>query len=183
MRKNKLLLMFVIVVLSMLSVGSALVFAEGEEFIGKASPEFTAKDLEGNDVVLSSFKGDKVVLVNFWGLRCGACIEEMPHLNDLHDKYGEKGLVVLGINADGIGADFLTSPRGMVNLPHELKYTVIQDPDMKLIDLYKMEAAPLNIIIDREGVVQFYHMGYEPGDETKLEDKVKEVLGSGEKKN
>jgi thiol-disulfide isomerase/thioredoxin len=175
MTRIKLSLVFVIIVSCLLCINSSFVSAGGEEFIGKASPEFAAKDLDGNDLDLKSLKG-KTVLVNFWGLRCGACIEEMPHLNNLHDKYKDDGLVILGINADGIDGEFLKGPRGMANLPVELKYTAIQDPEMKLIDTFKMEAAPLNIIIDKEGIVRYYHMGYEPGDEKELEEKVAEAI-------
>jgi peroxiredoxin len=160
----------------MVCLNIAVVFGEGEAFVGKATPSFVAKDLDGNELDINSYKGKNTVLINFWGLRCGACIEEMPHLNKLYDDYKDDGLLIFGINADGIDADFLKSPRGMAKLPLELKYTIIEDPDMKLIDLYQMEAAPLNILIDKEGIVQYYHMGYEPGEEKELFDKVKSVI-------
>lgn len=166
----------VIVLTVLLVVLSAVVaFAEGEDFVGKPVPSIKLKDLDGNEKDISEYKG-KTVLINFWGLRCGSCIEEMPHLNGLHDKYKDKGLVILGINADGIDGDFIKGPKGVVNLPVSLKYTLIQDAEMKHIDTFKMEAAPLNILIDTEGVVQFYHSGYEPGDETKLDEKIGSVI-------
>jgi thiol-disulfide isomerase/thioredoxin len=175
MFKSKLLLVLTIFTFCLVSFNADVSFAEGDGFVGKAVPAFVATDIDGNEIDIKSFKG-KPVLVNFWGLRCGACIEEMPHLNALYDKYSEKGLTILGINADGIGADFLKGPRGMAVLPHEMKYTIIQDADMKLIDVFKMEAAPLNILVDKEGIVRFYHMGFEPGDEKVLEEKVAEVI-------
>ncbi|MFC1855265.1 TlpA family protein disulfide reductase [Thermodesulfobacteriota bacterium] len=173
-RFKSLLVVLVICALS-LSATFAVASSEGADFIGKKVPSFVAKDLDGKDVDIKSFEG-KPVLVNFWGLRCGACIEEMPHLNNLFDKYTKDGLVILGINTDGIDSEFLKSPRGMANLPAELKYTVIEDPEGKLIDLFKMDAAPLNIIVDKKGNVTFYHVGYEAGDEKILEEKVKEAL-------
>ncbi len=166
---------FSLICLSALTV-SAQDFGKAEDFVGKAVPAFKAKDLDGNEINIASFKGKNVVLINFWGLRCGSCIDEMPHLNDMYDDLKDKGLVILGINADGIDGEFLKGPRGMVKLPMQLKYTILQDPGMKLIDLFKMEAAPLNILIDKNGIVQYYHMGYEEGDEKKLKAKVESVL-------
>lgn len=54
---------------------------------------------------LADLRG-KVVLLDFWGVWCAACIEEMPHLFELHDKYHDKGLVIIGIHQDaGDGID------------------------------------------------------------------------------
>ena len=167
-----------IVMFCLCCTGVAVCSAEDEiakEFIDKPVPAISLKDIDGNVTDIASYKG-KAVLINFWGLRCGSCIDEMPHLNKLYDDYKDKGLVILGVNADGIDGEFLKGPRGMTNLPLELKYTIIEDIEMTLIDTFKMEAAPLNILIDKEGIVKFYHMGYEPGDEKKLEAAVKASL-------
>lgn len=59
------------------------------------APDVTFKDLQGNDVKLSGFKG-KVVLVNFWGTWCEPCRGEIPILINLQQKYGPKGFTLLG---------------------------------------------------------------------------------------
>ena len=176
MSRIKFSLVLVTFIFCLVSLNTQVVFAEGEAFVGKPTPSFVAKDLDGNELNINSYKGKNTVLINFWGLRCGACIDEMPYLNELYDKHKDNGLLILGVNADGIDADFLKSPRGMTNLPLKLKYTIIQDPDMKLIDTSQMEAAPLNILIDKEGIVRYYHMGYEPGEEKELFEKVESVI-------
>ena len=178
MSQMKSFLAVLVVVACLLCVGIPSVFAEdiGAEFVGKATPAFTIKDLDGNEIDINSYKDKNSVLINFWGLRCGSCIEEMPHLNAIHDKYKDKGLVIIGVNADGVNGEFLNGPRGIKNLPEKLKYLLVQDPDMKLVDIFKMEAAPLNIMINKKGIVTFYHMGYEEGDEKALEDAVKVAI-------
>jgi thiol-disulfide isomerase/thioredoxin len=69
---------------------------------GEPEPSLTLKDLNGNDVSLSDFKG-KVVLVNFWATWCEPCKAEIPWLIDLQHKYADKGFVILGIALDDEG--------------------------------------------------------------------------------
>jgi thiol-disulfide isomerase/thioredoxin len=58
-------------------------------------PDVTFKDLQGNDVKLSSLKG-KVVLVNFWGTWCEPCRGEIPILISMQQKYSPRGFTLLG---------------------------------------------------------------------------------------
>ena len=75
--------------------GSPVVNTAGE-FVEITNPNAT-------DVSLADFKG-QVVLLNFWGLRCGACLEEMPYLEEIAKKYAGQGLVTLGVDTDGVDA-------------------------------------------------------------------------------
>jgi thiol-disulfide isomerase/thioredoxin len=69
---------------------------------GRPEPEVTLKDLDDRDVALSQYKG-KVVLVNFWATWCEACNAEIPSLIAMDQKYGQKGLVIVGISMDEEG--------------------------------------------------------------------------------
>ena len=64
-----------------------------------ANLTLTLKDLDNIDVTLSAFKG-KVILLNFWATWCGPCKIETPWFIDLQDRYGKKGLQVVGISLD-----------------------------------------------------------------------------------
>jgi cytochrome c biogenesis protein CcmG/thiol:disulfide interchange protein DsbE len=64
-----------------------------------SAPDFVLKDLQDQDVRLSSYKG-QVVFVNFWATWCGPCRQEIPHFVDLVNKYGKDGFTVLGIALD-----------------------------------------------------------------------------------
>ena len=50
--------------------------------------------------IIENFKGDKVVLVNFWATWCPPCVEEFPDLVKLHQTYQAKGLEVVTVSAD-----------------------------------------------------------------------------------
>src|SRR5687768_4423683 len=64
-----------------------------------ANFDFTLKDVDGNQVSLSAYKG-KVVLLNFWATWCGPCKAEIPGFVRLQEKYRDKGLVIVGYSVD-----------------------------------------------------------------------------------
>lgn len=168
--------MRLVAVLLVMCAGSA--FANSPEtetsFVGKPSPAFEARDIAGNPVSSAKlFGGGKVVVLNFWGLRCGACLAEMPALNDLHERYKDR-IVLLGVNNDGIDGPFLARQIGKMNL--KVAYTILPDPEMKLVDLFKMTVAPLTLVMDSKGTVRYRHVDYAPGDEKALEAVVKSLL-------
>jgi thiol-disulfide isomerase/thioredoxin len=62
-------------------------------------PQMEFQSLDGQKVSLAALKG-KIVMVDFWATWCGPCMEEAGHMVQLHEKYGPKGLVILGISLD-----------------------------------------------------------------------------------
>ena len=141
---------------------------------GDEAADFSTVDLDGNSVTLSSYEGNSVVLLNFWGLRCGACIEEMPHLNALYSKYKDKGVVVLGVGTDGVDAQ--TTRETMSEVGISAEYTLLLDQEFTITDTYTNFLVPLTIVIDREGIIRYIHTGYEKGMEKEYEKAVKDAL-------
>ena len=58
-------------------------------------PDFSATDLDGNPISLQDYRG-KVVLLDFWAVWCGFCINEMPNLKSVYDTYKDQGLTSSG---------------------------------------------------------------------------------------
>ena len=70
---------------------------------GKPAPEFIdVVGWVGKPVKLADLKG-QYVLVDFWGYWCGPCVAAMPVLIELHEKFHDKGLAIIGIHVDGDG--------------------------------------------------------------------------------
>jgi uncharacterized protein (TIGR03067 family) len=67
---------------------------------GKPAPELTGVvGWKGEKVALAGLKG-KYVLLEFWGYWCGPCVQSMPVLLELHDKFHDKGLAIVGVHLD-----------------------------------------------------------------------------------
>jgi len=65
--------------------------------VGSPAPALKpAKWLKGEPV--TAFENDKTYLIECWATWCTSCIAAIPHINALHQKYQDKGLVVIGMN-------------------------------------------------------------------------------------
>lgn len=134
------------------------------------APDFTLKSRSGENVRLSDFRG-QVVLLNFWASWCGPCRQEMPILDAIHKKYEALGFTVLGVNVD------LKSEKAINYLKDTpVDFPVLYDPKSKVSELYSVSAMPSTAIIDRDGKVRYIHPGYKTGDEKKYKSKIKELM-------
>ena len=148
--------------------------ARDASFVGKPSPDFTVTNLDAKKLSLGGLlESRKIVVVNFWGLRCAACIEEMPPLNAIFNKFRDS-IAVLGINTDGVDGPTLKDLMKEASL--SVDYEIVPDPEFKMVDIFKLAAAPLTIVIDSRGVVGYRHEDYKPGDEKELEDVIRNML-------
>jgi peroxiredoxin len=68
-------------------------------WIGQAPPELEGKDLEGQPVSLTDYKG-KVVLLDFWATWCRPCLAAMPELLEVYERYHDQGFEIIGISLD-----------------------------------------------------------------------------------
>jgi thiol-disulfide isomerase/thioredoxin len=68
--------------------------------IGCTAPDFKTMDINGNPLSLSAFRGNKVVLLDFWASWCSPCRTLSPHLKELYQKYHSKGFEIISISSD-----------------------------------------------------------------------------------
>jgi thiol-disulfide isomerase/thioredoxin len=64
--------------------------------VGDPAPKLAGKFIQGETV--EKFAGDKIYVVEFWATWCGPCKAMIPHLNELHNKFKDRGIVVIGQN-------------------------------------------------------------------------------------
>jgi thiol-disulfide isomerase/thioredoxin len=114
--------------------------------------DFEAKELAGATIRLGDLRG-KIVLLNFWGIWCKSCRQEIPHLAELDRAWRDKGLVVLG-------ADYGDAPSDLEPFAKELGMTYPILVDDGLADLYEVLVYPTSVVIDREGRVRLRVEGY-----------------------
>ncbi len=133
---------------------------------GRPAPEFSLKDLDGGQVALADLRG-KTVLLDFWATWCPPCRRAMPHIQKVHEEYQSLGLVVLGINYESPD-----KPRSFIG-KHGYTFTTLSDPGRKVTDAYGVASIPTTVIIDGEGTVVKYTIGYKS--ETELRDALAEA--------
>ena len=61
---------------------------------------FSSKDINGDRIHLSNFRGNKYVLLNFWATWCVPCVAEMPVLDSIYKQYSNKDIVIISISQD-----------------------------------------------------------------------------------
>ncbi len=134
------------------------------------APDFTLRSVGGSNVRLTEQRG-QVVMVNFWATWCAPCLQEMPHLSRLHERYRNSGFVLLGVNIDD-------DPRAAAALATKLglRFPVLLDTDKKVSRVYDMSAMPATLLIDRDGRVRHIHRGYRDGAEKTYEEQVRSLL-------
>lgn len=133
---------------------------------GQKAPEFTVQGLDGNDVSLSDYKG-KILLVDFWASWCGPCKVTIPTFNELHEKFGSKGLTVIGLD---VWDQEEAMRKAIADL--EIDYTVLYAPrDGSIVDLqYGVEGIPTAYLIDKEGVIRGGWIGADPAHEEAIRE-------------
>lgn len=115
---------------------------------GRPAPDFTLSQPGGGELSLSDLRGQAVVL-NFWATWCGPCEAEMPELQQAAQKYGNSGLVVLGVNQaepEDIVTDYLE--RLGISFP------IVLDKAVQVSELYRVNSLPTTFFIDRDGILR-----------------------------
>lgn len=119
-----------------------------------------ASGLRENDIVPADFEfvrfsGEKVqasklvgklFLINFWATWCTACLEEMPAIVELREKFKNREFEVLGINLD-------ENPEAVVpraTKRFKMEFPIFKDPDGKTADLFDIHAIPVTVIMNHE---------------------------------
>jgi peroxiredoxin len=137
---------------------------------GQTAPDFALKSSTGENLRLSEYRGD-VVMINFWATWCGPCRQEMPLLDELYSRYNRVGFNLLGVNIDD-------DSRRAMQMVEELgvNFPVLFDARKEVSKLYEVEAMPVTVIVDRQGTVRYVHHGYKPGYEEKYLDQIRSLL-------
>lgn len=137
---------------------------------GQLAPDFALKSSTGENLRLSEYRGD-VVMINFWATWCGPCRQEMPLLEELYARYERVGFNLLGVNID----DDANKAMQMID-ELGVNFPILFDSRKEVSKLYNVETMPVTVLVDREGRVRYVHLGYKPGYENKYLDQIRSLL-------
>jgi len=120
------------------------------------APHFNLAAPNGERVDLSKLLQKGPVLLDFWATWCKPCIKGMPKLDQIHQKYKDKGLTVIGINEDG--------PRGQNRIRpflngHNITFQIAIDSDGSVMKRMQVRALPTTILIAPDGEIVLRQAG------------------------
>ena len=123
--------------------------------IGESARDFTYPDLDGNPVALSSFYGNKVVLVNIWATWCTSCKAEMPTMQALYDKFKGDDFEVLAISIDALGTKAVVPYMKKMGLT----FPVLQNLNGDIQKIYGTTGVPESFVVDKQGKIALVEVG------------------------
>jgi thiol-disulfide isomerase/thioredoxin len=135
---------------------------------GKIAPDFTLKDINGNDFKLSSLRG-KTVVLDFWGSWCNPCIKSMPRMKQYYDKYKGHNFVVVSVNCSDTDVKWRNAVKA-----NSMTWTNVFNPsadnENNVSSKYGISAFPTMLIISPEGKILKKSIGEEDGFFTMIDE-------------
>lgn len=151
--------------------------ASGYGLEGQMAPDFTLKNLQGQPVKLSDYKG-KVVFLNFWATWCDPCKEEMPAMQRLRQKLDGKPFEILAVSLDKNPVQAVPAFEKKTGLT--LNFPVLQDSDQSLAkNSYHTTGVPESFLIDGEGKVVKHVIGSFEWDSPQITQFFEDLIQSG----
>lgn len=125
--------------------------------VGSRLPEFSTKDLQGEQISSADLRG-KVVLVDFWATWCQPCKQEMPGYQKLLDRYGSRGFAVIGFKGN-----MMKDPEQPLQFAKKIgvHYPLVSASDDLLEKFGGLEGLPTTLLYDRHGVLRKKVIGFE----------------------
>lgn len=137
----------------------------------------TISSLEG--VILSTVKGQKFklaslvsgkpILLVFWSIRCGNCIEEIPFVIQLNKNFQNR-LNIIGIHPTGYPLKKIR--KFLRKYPEKIPYMIAVDDRMQLCQTYEVTVLPKMVLLNSSGKVLYSHVGYDKSIEKEIENEI-----------
>lgn len=123
------------------------------------APEFTLENMQGEEVSLSDFRGEKKVMLNFWATWCPPCRAEMPDMQDVYE--GREDVEILAVNL----TETETSVDTVASFVDDfgLTFPILMDTDVSVAEDYEVQPVPTSYMINENGQIE--HVAYGPMNE------------------
>ena len=156
----------------MCGVGAAILLQQAASAkdlgIGSKAPaldiEHWVQDGNGFFKPVTEFEKDKVYVVEFWATWCGPCIQSMPHLADLQNKYRGNGVQIISVSDESLDEvkDLLGKKNedvGKTFAEVTAAYSLTTDPDRSVYKDYmtaaKQQGIPTAFVVGKTGIVEW----------------------------
>ncbi len=140
----------------------------------KTLPSANVKTLEGQSLNVQTLgQSGKITVISFWATWCSPCKKELDAIKDYYaDWKKDYDMELVAISVD--------DTRTAAKIPAMVKekgwdYRVLVDSNKEFQQTANVSSVPHMLLLDQSGNIVFEHVGYAPGDELELEEKIKEL--------
>ncbi len=138
----------------------------------KSLPSANLKTLQGQTLNAQELgKSGKITVISFWATWCSPCKKELDAIKDYYDEWKEKyDMELVAISVD----DARTAAKIPAMIEEKgWEYRVLHDANKEFQMAANVSSVPYTLLLDQKGNIVFEHVGYAPGDELELEEKIK----------
>jgi len=142
-----------------------------DEMVGQSAPFVSLFKLEDNKYFRTKkFIGKKNIVLSFFATWCSPCLKEIPELHKISKEMNDVEFILVNVN-EKRGKVFKHVADKGYTLP------VILDKYGVALKSFKAESLPLplTVVIDKKGIITYYHSGYKPGDEKNLKNHLEKI--------
>lgn len=161
-----------LLLIAMAACGTGEQASSGRVDIGLPAPAYASRSIEGDSVSLASLK-DKTVLLNVWATWCHPCRTEIPELRDIHARYKDKGLELVGVSVDAEGNE--DGVREFMK-EFQMDYPVWLDPGERVSTQFLVIGVPATFLIDRQGILRWRKTGPILPNDTSLTNAIERAI-------
>lgn len=143
---------------------------ERSRIVGTKAPNFKERSMK-NKIIDSKKLLDQIIVYNFWFTTCAPCKAEIPKLNLLREKYKDKNIQFVAITLD---PEYLIDEFIQKNPFH---YDIIAEGKW-IAEKFGVNSYPTNIIVDKNGIIQFYEVGYKSDIVERMTNKIEKTIST-----
>ena len=139
--------------------------------IGEKCPKFRVRTIDNKKISFKEYtENKKIIVLNFWFTTCGPCKSEIPKLNELKAQFKDDPnveFVAFALDDKETVQKFL--------LKYPLNYDIVDDSRWNA-QMLEITSYPTNVIVDQEGIIQFFKTGYSSTIKNMMMSKIDELL-------
>ena len=152
------------------SAKSKIKTIDQDPLVGKKTPQFVTKLLDGENFDISKYEG-KVVVLDFWATWCAPCVRALPQLIEVTSGFDNSDVVLVAVN-QGEGNKKISQFLKQKKID---SLQVALDINQEIGKKYFVKGIPKTVVIDKNGIIRFVHNGFSSTLKKKLEKEISEL--------